>query len=260
MLLIDFTKLNSQYLNTTMADMGMADFKSLPFPVVLEQLNLGSDRVTEEHFSTQQRSGKTDLSVNIQTLRQHKKISDVIGSTKIPRSTPVCFSTFVGAKPKEYFRQYVEVAKILCEPSHGLRFVVWLEDTLTILKNGWDVPTAQQAIDAHINFFSQEFPESQIMLSSAVTPMGIPQGFAERLSSISTEEFLSVLPFHLRNPMFIKTLDVVHFAWNCYLLHKMPSIYLAGINNKRHFQLFRKVVGQQITVILLPLGSEDFTS
>jgi len=260
MLLIDFTKLNPQYLNTTMADLGMVDFKNLPFPVVLEQLNLGSDRVAEEHFSTQQRSDKVNLSVSIQTLQQYKKISDVIGSMKIPQSTPVCFSTFVGAKPKEYFKQYVEVAKILCEPSLGLRFVVWLEDTLTILKNGWNALTAQQAIDAHIAFFSKEFPEDQIMLSSAVAPTGIPQSFAERLSNISTEEFLSVLPFHLRNPIFIKTLDVVHFAWNCYLLHRLPSIYLAGINNKRHFQLFRKVVGQQITVILLPLGSEEFTS
>ena len=257
MQLIDFAKLNHQCLNVTMADMGMADFNDLPFPVVLEQLDLGSNRVTEEYFPTQQPANKIDLSGSIQTIRQQRKIVDAIGPTKISSNMPICFSTFVGVKPKEYLKQYVEVAKILCEPSNKLRFVVWLEDTLTILKNGWNASTAQQAVDAFKAFFSKEFSECQMILSSEIAPLGIPQSFAEKLSAITTEEFLSALPFHLRNPMFIKTLDVVHFAWNSYLLHRLPGVYLAGINNKRHFQLFRKVVGTEVTAILLPFGSES---
>ena len=257
MQLIDFAKLNRQCLNVTMADMGMADFNNLPFPVVLEQLDLGSNRVTEEYFPTQQPANKIDLSGSIQTIRQQRKIVDVIGPTKISSNMPICFSTFVGIKPKEYLKQYVEVAKILYEPSNKLRFVVWLEDTLTILKNGWNASTAQQAVDAFKAFFSKEFSECQTILSSEIAPIGIPQSFAEKLSVITTEEFLSALPFHLRNPMFVKTLDVVHFVWNCYVLYRLPGVHLAGITNKRHFQLFRKVVGTKVTAILLPLGSES---
>jgi len=257
MQLIDFAKLNHQCLNVTMADMGMADFNDLPFPVVLEQLDLGSNRVTEEYFPTQQPANKIDLSGSIQTIRQQRKIVDVIGPTKISSNMPICFSTFVGIKPKEYLKQYVEVAKILYEPSNKLRFVVWLEDTLTILKNGWNASTAQQAVDAFKAFFSKEFSECQTILSSEIAPIGIPQSFAEKLSVITTEEFLSALPFHLRNPMFVKTLDVVHFVWNCYILYRLPGVHLAGITNKRHFQLFRKVVGTKVTAILLPLGSES---
>ena len=257
MQLIDFAKLNHQCLNVTMADMGMADFNDLPFPVVLEQLDLGSNRVTEEYFPTQQPANKIDLSGSIQTIRQQRKIVDAIGPTKISSNMPICFSTFVGVKPKEYLKQYVEVAKILCEPSNKLRFVVWLEDTLTILKNGWNASTAQQAVDAFKAFFSKEFSECQMILSSEIAPIGIPQSFAEKLSVITTEEFLSALPFHLRNPMFVKTLDVVHFVWNCYILYRLPGVHLAGITNKRHFQLFRKVVGTKVTAILLPLGSES---
>jgi len=257
MQLIDFAKLNRQCLNVTMADMGMADFNNLPFPVVLEQLDLGSNRVTEEYFPTQQPANKIDLSGSIQTLKQQRKIVDAIGPTKISSNIPICFSTFVGIKPKEYLKQYVEVAKILYEPSNKLRFVVWLEDTLTILKNGWNASTAQQAVDAFKAFFSKEFSECQTILSSEIAPIGIPQSFAEKLSVITTEEFLSALPFHLRNPMFVKTLDVVHFVWNCYILYRLPGVHLAGITNKRHFQLFRKVVGTKVTAILLPLGSES---
>lgn len=50
MQIIDFAKLNYQRLYVTMADMGMADFNNLPFPTILERLDLSSDRVTEEWF------------------------------------------------------------------------------------------------------------------------------------------------------------------------------------------------------------------
>ncbi|MBU0723323.1 MAG: hypothetical protein ABIH87_01135 [bacterium] len=240
-----------------MADMGMTDFNNLSFPTILERLDLSSNRVTEERFLVQQPSDKIDFSGKIQELRQRGKIVDIIGPTKISTSMPICFSTFVGIKPKEYLKQYVNVAKILCKPPCKLQFVVWLEDTLTVLKNGWDTSMAQKAVGAYRAFFQKDFSDSQVLLSSEVAPIGIPQSFTEKLSAITTEEFLSVLPFHLRNPMFIKTLDIVHFTWNCYLLHQLPGVYLAGINNKRHFQLFRKVSGQQITAILLPLESEN---
>jgi hypothetical protein len=256
MQLIDFAKLNHQCLKVTMADMGMADFNNLPFPVILERLDLGSNRDTKEYFPAQQSTGKIDLSNSIQALKQQRKIVDTIGPTKIS-SNIICFSTFVAIKPKEYLKQYVEVTKILCGPLGKLRFVVWLEDTLTILKNDWNVSTAQQAVNAYKAFFSKEFPECQILLSSEIAPIGIPQSFAERLSAITTEEFLSALPFHLRNPVFVKTLDVVHFVWNCYVLYRLPGVHLASITNKRHFQLFRKVVGAKVTAILLPLGSES---
>lgn len=257
MQLIDFAKLNYQRLNATMIDMGMADFNNLPFPIILERLDLGSNRATEEHFFTQPSTGKIDLSRSIQTLRQCGRIVDTIGPVKISSNTPICFSTFVGSKPKEYLKQYVEVAKVLCVSSERLRFVVWLEDTLTIFKNSWNASTTRQAMNAYKAFFTKEFPECQIMLSSEITPVGVPRSFTEKLSAITTEEFLSVLPFHLRNSMFVKTLDVIHFVWNCYILYRLQGVHLAGINNKRHFQLFRKVVGKQVTAILLPLGPES---
>ena len=253
--LIDFAKLNNHHC-LTMTEMGMEDFKDLPFLTILERLDLGSNRATEEYFPTQQPGDKIDLSDNIQTLKQQEKVVDVIGPTKILSSMSIYFSTFISIRPKEYLKQYVEVAKVLCKSSKELKFVVWLEDTLSILKNGWDVSTAQQAVNAFKTFFLKEFPGCQMMLSSGIAPRGISQDFAEKISAITTEEFLSALPFHLRKPMFIKILDIVHFVWNCYVLYRLPGIHLAGITNKRHFQLFRKVVGKKVTAILLPLGSE----
>lgn len=257
MQIIDFLKLDPQCLNTTVAEMGMADFNNLPFPAILEQLGMWSDRKTEENFPPQQLSGKIDLSADIQQLRQDKKVVDAIGPTKIPGGTPVCFSTLLGTGHKAYLRQYIEVAKILCRSSNGLRFVVWLEDTLTTLKYGWDASVKQRAIDTYASFFKVEFPECEIIISSETAPVGVPRSFIEKLGNITAEEFISALPFHMRNTMFIKTLDIVHFVWNCYLLHRLSGIYLAGANNKRHFQLFRKIVGPKVTAILLPLGSES---
>ena len=257
MLIIDFANLSHQRLNATMADIGVGDLVDLPLSIVLERLRLGSERTPEEHFPVQQQTScKIDLSPIIQVLWKQKKIVDVIGPRKIPQSRPICFSTFVSERLKEYLKQYLKIGKALCELSHDLQFIVWLEDTLTALKNSWEAFTTQQAVNVYRGFFLKEFPESQVLLSSEIAPLGIPQSFTEKLSCITIEEFLSVLPFHLRNLMFVKTLDVIHFAWNCYILHRLPGVYLAGINNKRNFQLFRKVVGSQITVILLPLGSE----
>lgn len=260
MQIIDFLKLDCQCLNMTMAEIGMADFNNLPFLTLVEQLRLCSDRLTEESFPTQQCLGKINLSGSIQQLYSDKKVADVIGPTKISKGAPVCFSTLLGTKPKAYLRQYIEVARILCKPSSGLRFVVWLEDTLTTLKNGWSASTTRNSVEAYKTFFDREFPECQIMLSSEIASVGVPQSFAEKISAITVEEFLSALPFHLRYPMFVKTLDIVHFAWNCYFLYRLGGVHLGGINNKRHFQLFRKVSGQQITAILLPLGSENLAN
>jgi hypothetical protein len=256
MQLVDFAKLNRQCLNITMADMGVADFEDLPLTVLLERLNLGSDRNTKEHFPVQQLVNKVDLSGSLQALKQQRKIVDTIGPIKISYTT-ICFSTLLGIKPKEYLKQYVEVAKILCTSSDKLKFVVWLEDALTVLKNDWDISTIQQAVNTYRAFFYDEFPECQILLSSEIAPVGIPQSFADKLSAITTEDFLSVLPFHRRNPMFVKTIDMIHFVWQCYVLYRLPGVHLACITQKRHFQLFRKVSGQQITAILLPIGSEN---
>lgn len=260
MQIIDFLKLDCQRLNATMTEIGMADFSNLPFLTLVERLGMGSDRLTEESFPIQQCLGKINLSESIQQLHKDKEVADVIGPTKISKGAPVCFSTLLGTKPKAYLRQYIEVARILCKSSSGLRFIVWLEDTLTTLKNGWSVSTTRDSVEVYKAFFDREFPGCQIMISSEIAPAGVPQSFAEKFSAITTEEFLSALPFHLRNPMFVKTLDIVHFAWNCYLLHRLEGVHLGGINNKRHFQLFRKVVGQHITAILLPLGSENFAN
>ncbi|MBU4453362.1 hypothetical protein KKH24_03810 [Patescibacteria group bacterium] len=260
MQIIDFSKLNPQRLNTTIAEMGMVDFNNLPFPAILEQLGVWSDRKTEENFPPQQLSGRIDLSEEIQQLRRNKKIVDVIGPIKIPKGTSVCFSTLLGTGPKVYLMQYIEVAKIFCRSSSDLRFIVWLEDTLTTLKHGWDASMKQRAVDLYTSFFKVEFPECEIIISSRIAPIGVPRSFTEKLRNITAEEFISALPFHMRNTMFIKTLDIVHFVWNCYLLHCFPGIYLAGANNKRHFQLFRKVSGQQITAVLLPLGSENLAN
>lgn len=257
MQIIDFLKLDCQRLNATMTEIGMADFSNLPFLTLVERLGMDSDRLTKESFPIQQCIGKINLSESIQHLRKDGKVADIIGPTKISKGTSVCFSTLLGTKPKAYLRQYIEVAKILCKPSGGLRFVVWLEDTLTTLKNGWSASTTRDSVEAYKTFFDKEFPECQIILSSEIAPVGIPRSFAEKFSVITTEEFLSALPFHLRNPMFVKTLDVVHFVWNCYVLDRLQGVHLAGITNKRHFQLFRKVVGTQVTAILLPLGSES---
>lgn len=260
MQIIDFSKLDPQRLNTTMSEMGMADFNNLPFATILEQLGIWSDRKTEENFPPQQLSGKTNLSVDIQQLRQDKKVVDTIGPIKIPRGTLVCFSTLLGTGPKVYLAQYIEVAKILCQSSNDLRFVVWLEDTLTTLKHGWDASMKQRAVDLYASFFRIAFPACEIIVSSETAPVGVPRSFTEKLNNITAEEFISALPFHMRNTMFIKTLDIVHFVWNCYLLHRFPGIYLTGANNKRHFQLFRKVSGHQITAVLLPLGSEKLAN
>ncbi len=256
-MLIDFNKLNHSLLHTTMDDIGVTDFNNLSLLAILKRLNLGSERSVEEKPPKKQQGSKVNLSEKVQILRQEKKIIDTIGSVKIFSDTDIYFSTLVGIRPKEYLKQYVEVAKTLCEPSSALQFTILLEDSLTPLKNDWDLLTLKKSINLYKAFFQKMFPGSRILLSSEIAPIGVPKNFAEKLTTVATKDFLSLLPFHLQNPMFVKILDIVHCVWNCYLLYRSPGIHLVGVNNKRHFQLFRKIVESKLTVVLLPLGSES---
>lgn len=261
MLIVDFTKLTSEQVNMTMQQAGISDLNHLSLLTVLKYLKLGSNKVPQEYFPARKQLGHTghiSIQAEIQELRKVKKIIDVIGPIKVQRGTPVCFSTLVSLHPKTYLNQYIEIARILCKENTGLCFTVWLEDTFTALKKRWSKATTLKAVNAYQTFFTNEFPRLQLLVSSEIAPLGIPRSFAEeKLSSITGKEFLSVMPFHLRHPMFVKVLDVVHFAWNCYVLYRYPGIYLAGINNKRHFQLFRKIIGENITAVLVPLFPEE---
>jgi len=258
MQLIDFTNLDQQYLNSSMADIGVKDFNNLSLLTILKQLNLGSDKTTKECFPIQDFDNKVNISSTIRILKQEKKIVDSIGPIEVPLNIPIYFLTLIGLKPKKYLYQYTEVVKILSGILSNSRFIVWLEDTLTILKNNWDDLTMQKSIEKYKNFLNKKGLKHKILLSSKVAPIGIPREFIEKLKKITFNEFLSVIPFHRRSPILIKVMDIVHFIWNCYVLYRLPGIHLGGINNKRHFQLFRKIIGQQITVILLPLCSERF--
>lgn len=259
MFVIDLNKLNSERLNATLAEIGITELNNLTLSDILDHLQLSSEVATiTEHFPNQEYGGRVDLSASIQELRTSHLIADVIGPTNVRNRASVCFSTLLGLHPKEYLNQYTAVARSLCNTNRELNFVVWLEDTLARLMGGWEDSIVQQAVEAYQHFFKQEQPVIQIFISSQVAPCGLPVEFVEeKLHLVNTETLLSMMPFHLRKPMFIKVFDVIHFAWNCYLLYRYPCIHLAGINNKRHFQVFRKVVGQHLTAILLPLGSED---
>jgi hypothetical protein len=256
MLIIDFEKLTIERANMTLQEVGVVDFKHLPLLIILESLELGSNKMSQEYFPIHKKSGVVDIRDNIRELRLSKRVSDVIGPLRIPRGTPVCFSTFVSLHPKAYIKQYIDIGYTLCTKETGLIFTVWLEDTIPAFKNRWDRKTTNEAVKAYQIRFAEEAQE-YLLVSSEVIPHGIPRSFAEeKFSNISGEEFLSVMPFHLRQPRFVRILDIIHFAWNCYVIYRYPGVYLAGISNKRHFQLFRKVIGKDFTVLLVPLFPE----
>ncbi|MBU4010419.1 MAG: hypothetical protein KJ882_06605 [Proteobacteria bacterium] len=257
MLIVDFKKLGCEYADVKIAEIGMTNLNNLSFLDIIERLGLASDAVVMEKFPVQKKAPHINISVNIQKLRQAEKIIDAIGSPKLTKETPVCFSTLVNLQPKLYLEHYIDIAHSLCNNETQLSFTVWLEDRFSALKNKWDEITIQESLEAYRQFFIKEFPQTQILVSSEVVANGIPLDFAEeKFDSIDGEEFLSLIPFHLRNPMLIKVLDVVHFAWNCYVIYRYPGLYLTSINNKRHFQVFRKIVGKDLTVLLTTVFPE----
>lgn len=259
MLIIDFKKLSPERTRLSLKELGMPNFNNMSLLNILKNLQLYSNIKSREHFPLFEQSGKINIETSIQRLKSSGKIIEVIGPVIYQKRIPVCFSTFLSLQPKIYLRNYIDIAKTLCTENPDLYFTVWFEDRLSVLKNDWDTEIVTKALDIYYKFFKSRISQVQFLRSTQVAPDGIPMSFAvEKFSSLKGKDFLSIMPFHLRHPNLIRVFDLVHFAWNCYILYRYSAIYLAGINTKYHFQLFRKVLGIPITVILVPLGPESF--
>lgn len=257
MLIIDFANLSLKKVNLSLTQVGITNLND-SILTLLKKLKLDSIKIARENFTLFHKFKKVNIQPTIQKLKTSRKIIEVIGSFNFQKEMPVCFSTFVSLQPKNYLKNYIDVGKILCNENKGLYFTVWLEDRLSMLKNNWDSITINKALNKYCDILKKEVPSVKFLKSSEIAPDGIPRGFAEeKFSSVKVMDFLSIMPFHLRHPNLITIFDVVHFAWNCYIIDRYPAIYLSGINTKFHFQFFRKILGKNITIILLPLGSEN---
>jgi hypothetical protein len=85
--------------------------------------------------------------------------------------------------------------------------------------------------------------------------MGIPYNFGKNyLRNISIEDMLQIMPFHKRVLPEVDLIDILHFCWNLYEIYLFPGIYLAGINSKRNFEIFKRILNdKRITILFLPI-------
>ena len=259
-MLLDLKRLDPTVASKNLKEMGLSAFNSLTFLDIIRCLNLSSDSsgfsaIPPTHNDRQ----RSDLSVEVENLKHQGRITDVIGSLKFCGPPSLWFSTLVFQRPKAYLSQYADIVNDLLALNNDLSFNVWLEDRYSEIAFNYTPDEKKVSVKAYETFFRSTCPSAKIMVCSESGIDGVPMEFAvEKFSLISAEEFLSALPFHKRQPISVKVLDVVHFAWNCYIMHHCPGIHLAGTSSKRHFQLFRKVLGKQVSVILVPMGSAEF--
>jgi hypothetical protein len=257
-LIIDFKKLSFQKLNIPLIKLKIPNLHEISILNLLEKLKLSSERKFQEYFPSYEKDKiKINLEKDLWILKKRRKIADTFGPFKFDGEKHLCFASLLSISLKTYVFDYIEVVKFLYKRNEGLIFTVWLEDRLSLLKNGWNWEIINHLTNSYSEFFRNQFPRVKILKSSEVLPDGIPRDFViKKMSSIRINTVQSFLPFHLRDLTFIRVYDVIHFIYMCYLLFRYPAIYLTGINTKHHFQVYRKILNASISVIFLPLGSE----
>jgi hypothetical protein len=253
MLALDWSKLDQTRATTTLYNTGVGSIDKLTLSQILTELNLGSREEAREHFPERSidRSRSVNIADCVNALTRAGLVKDIIGSRKLYHGSNIYFLTLVSPDIKQYLWRYVEIITYLRKECNGLNFLVWLEDQLSVMKDGRNEQEIKASIEAYRNFFSQAIQDSKILVSSEVSN-GIPIEFANtHLAKLTGNDLLSLLPYYYRNPKSTSVLDIVHFAWMCYLIQKCPGIHLTGANTNRQYQLYHRISGGNMTALLV---------
>jgi hypothetical protein len=257
MLIMDWGKLRPDNAKIVMSDLGFEDISGLTIFEILARVGLESHEEVKESFPARliNRGQKINIEGFVADLISTKTLTDSIGNLRPYVGMRIFFPTLVYSEIREYLQTYSRVLSGLKEL--GFQPTIWLEDRLSVINNGWNIANIKSGTILLRDFFQIQVPDCEVITSSEVSN-GISTDFAEKqLSKVTGSDLISILPYRSRYPWSTRVIDVVHFAWMCYLSKQCPGIHLAGSNNKRHYQIFRsKVAGRDLTALLFKLGSE----
>lgn len=253
MLSLDWNNFSQTTAKTTLHNLGLKDISNLAFSEILAKMKLGSEREVQENFPEQSidRNRPNNIKKTVDNLVAAGIVKDIIGKCKFHYGNNIFFLTLVNPEIKKYMAKYAEVIKHLQEKHAGFNPIIWLEDRLSVIKNGWDIEKINASVSIYQDYFTQAIPKSMILLGSKVSS-GIPLDFTNmHLAKLTGNDLLNLLPYYYRNPRSTSVLDVIHFAWMCYLIKKFPGIHLAGANTNRQYQLYHKFSNGNVTGLLI---------
>lgn len=202
-------------------------------------------------------SQNLSLRKHLDVAKNRQLIKDFIG---IKKSSPnkLIFSTLVGHSPKIYLAMYLFFVRWLnSQMTARTHLIVYLEDWFSrfFLNKTID----NQSLLGYENFIEKFEVADEIIYShdSSVKKIIYATFVDNYLQKTSMGDFLSVLPYSKQESLFINFRDILHFVWNIYVFSLNPGIYLTSINSKREFIVFRKVLGNGLSIIFFPIAPEN---
>ena len=253
MLAFEWNLLTREMANTTLSKVGIGDITDISFAQILHKLHMESSVTFQEMFPilAVDEHRKINISHCVEKLTRAGIVNDIIGPRKLYYGDKIYFLTLVNPTIKGYLTRYIQIAKQFREDCPELEFAVWLDDRLSVIKTAWDTESIKKSVEIFRDYSLREAPWCKLMISAEISP-GIPIKFAnEHLTEVTGRDLLSILPHYQRHPDTLTVLNVIHFAWMHYLLHKFPGIHLAGENTNRQYEIFRKAGEKRITAVLI---------
>jgi len=193
-----------------------------------------------------------DLSNEIDKLLQEKLIVECLGK-KRNLSCNIYFSS-IYKSPEIYHNAYFKAMQIIEQGEKNARTYFWLEDSILFFST--KEVADRKVIDEYEKIIIENGAHCDTLLcSQVINSAGIPYTFADKyLRNVLLEDILQTIPFHKRVLPKVLLIDILHFCWNLYEIYLFPGIYLAGINSKRNFEIFRRILNdKQIAILFFPI-------
>lgn len=244
MFLVDFERLKNEQNLRIKKEENLSIFE------ILDSLPLKSEESSKDERVLP--SCCIDLSHEIDNLFQEGAIIECLGRRKKIFNN-VYFSS-IYKKPEIYHNEYFKVMRTLRQGKEDVNNFFWLEDSTLFFPNNKilnkEITSEYDEVIVRNNVQCNILRCSQTIIS-----MGIPYNFGKNyLRNISIKDILQIMPFHKRVLPEVDLIDILHFCWNLYEIYLFPGIYLAGINSKRNFEIFKRILNdKRITILFLPI-------
>lgn len=247
---IDLGSIDSSFASTYITSLVGNLHRDILMPVVLEKL--------EQEFPCFQPgniapiAGRKINNSNVPS-KIDEIIVDSIGPTNfyIP-NIRMATSFLAGRKPKLYILPYIFLAKCI-----NATLTLWLDDVIATFKH----PRSHHEQNELNSYYKDVLLpyEIKITVSSEYFPnLVIPDWLIIKARELSWDEFVSVLPYHTRNPNHVRIFDIIHLLWESLVLSQCDHDYFVTADNtKAQFLKIRKLCGVKRNIIFIPKLSVD---
>lgn len=179
---------------------------------------------------------------------ENEIVQDVLGPLNLnSNNISLACSFLAGRGPKIYILPY-----ILFSIGLKVRPTIWIDDVVSLFKHN-RTKDEQRHMNNLYKIAFKPFDVDLKFTSEIMHKFIIPAQLLDRISKLSYEEFIELIPYDRRKLEYIKFLDLIHPLWQAIILSQLnEDYYLSAINTKRQLMLICKLGDVKRNIIFFP--------